>query len=150
MQAEQTQAEQIQAEQHEETTLSVTNSIGNTHNRVSGGIVPYVTEYAVSNGCYTDQANIYTEYGSCEKDQLHKTFIDSIVTNMVDFCEGHDIEISSYEDFCCKYYKEIGKVCDRPIFIKRYFIDGEWHEWKPWMYDSDIVASYRHYKLYSS
>ena len=86
---------------------------------------PYVIEYAVLDGAYTDQANIFNQYDSCEKDNFHKTFIAEIVSFMTEFCSDHKINVTSYDDFRKKFYCINDKVCDRPLFIMHYFIDGE-------------------------
>jgi hypothetical protein len=103
---------------------------------------PYVIEYAVLDGAYTDQANIFNQYDSCEKDNFHQTFIDEIVSFMTDFCSDHKMTVTSYHDFRKKFYCINDKVCDRPLFIMRYFIDGEWKIWEPELYDSEIYTAY--------
>ena len=108
-------------------------------------LVPFVIEHAVSNGSYTDQPNIFTEYSCISKDQLHQTFIDEIVEFMYEFCSaeyGHGIEITSYDDFCEKYYDENCRVDDVPLYIMRYFVDGEWHIWEPNTHSIDIYRNY--------
>ena len=107
--------------------------------------VAYVIERAINNGAYTDQANILLEYDSCDQDKLHKTFIKTIVLFMDEFCDnecGHGISITSYEDFCRKYYQVNGQVADAPLFLIRYFINGIWKTWEPELYDSEIYATY--------
>jgi len=109
-------------------------------------IVPYVIEYAVSNGAYTDEANIVTTYGTTLLSTLETTFIKIVVDMMYEFCsveEGHGIDISSYGDFQCKYYEENGRVKDRPILEFKYFNEGEWKIWEVQIYDSEIYSAYK-------
>ncbi len=103
---------------------------------------PYVIEQAINNGAYTDQANIFNTYGSIELNKLHQTFIDEIVSFMTEFCSDHKINVTSYDDFCKKFYCINGRICDRPLFIMHYFIDGEWKTWEPELYDSEIYNAY--------
>lgn len=55
---------------------------------------------------------------------------------------GHGIEITSYDDFCEKYYDENCRVDDVPLYIMRYFVDGEWHIWEPNTHSIDIYRNY--------
>ena len=109
-------------------------------------IVPYVIEYAVSNGAYTDEANIYTTYETTLLSSLESIFIKIIVDMMYEFCsveEGHGMDISSYGDFQSKYYKENGRVKDRPIIEFKYFYKEEWKIWEVQMYESEIFYAYK-------
>ena len=108
-------------------------------------IVPYVIEYAVSNGAYTDEANIYTTYETTLQSRVESTFIKKIVDMMYEFSsveEGHGMDISSYGDFQSKYYKANGRVRDRPIVEIKYFNEGEWKTWEVQLYDSEIYYAY--------
>lgn len=107
-------------------------------------IVPYVIEQAASNGAYTDEANIFTTYGTTLLSTIESTFIKIVVDMMYEFCvEGHGIDITSYGNFQYKYYKENGRVKDRPILDFKYFNKGEWKIWEVQLYDSEIYYAYR-------
>ena len=112
---------------------------------ITDDMIPYVIEQAVSNGAYTDEANIVTTYGTTLLSTIETTFIKIVVDIMYDFCSaeyGHNIEISSYGDFQSKYYKENGRVKDRPILEFKYFNEGEWKLWEAQLYDSEIYYAY--------
>jgi len=42
-------------------------------------VVPYVIEEAASNGAYTDEANIFTTYGTTLLSTIESTFIKIVV-----------------------------------------------------------------------
>jgi hypothetical protein len=100
----------------------------------------------VSNGAYTDEANIVITYGTILLSTLETTFINIVVDIMYDFCSaeyGYNIEIASYDDFQSKYFTENGRVKDRPIIEFKYFNEGEWKLWEVKIYDSDIYYAYK-------
>ena len=130
---------QSQEQQSESTVIAALPDCKGKRSRWN---CPYVIEYAVLDGAYTDQANIFNQYDSCEKDNFHKTFIDEIVSFMTEFCSDHKINVTSYHDFRKKFYCINDKVCDRPLFIMHYFLDGEWKTWEPELYDSEIYTAY--------
>ena len=106
-------------------------------------LVPFVIEYAMPNGAYTDQSNIATEYHCIEKDLLHQTFIAKIVDVMYEFCSDYGIEINSYDDFCEKYYKEKGRLSDAVFCIIRYYLEDEWHVWEPEINQQEIQTIFK-------
>jgi len=113
---------------------------------ITDAMIPYVIEQAVSNGAYTNEANIITTYGTTLLSTLESTFIKIVVDMMYEFCSaeyGHAIEISSYGDFQSKYYKENGRVKDRPILEFKYFNECEWKLWEVQIYDTEIYSAYK-------
>ena len=113
---------------------------------ITDAMIPYVIEHAVSNDAYTDEANIVTTYGTTLLSTLESTFIKIVVDMIYEFCSaeyGHAIEISSYGDFQSKYYKENGRVKDRPILEFKYFNEGEWKLWEVQIYDTEIYSAYK-------
>jgi hypothetical protein len=108
-------------------------------------IVPYVIEHSECNDAYTNESNKFTTYDCIEKNKLHDYFISIIVEIMYEFCHdkyGHGINVTSYSNFCEKYYEQHGRVEDTPLFTMRYFEDGDWHEWRTYTYASEIYTAY--------
>ena len=108
-------------------------------------MIPFVVESAISNGAYTDRANISTEYGCTEKCKLHTLFIDIIINDMYEFCSdeyGHGINIKSYDEYCYHYSKINCSFRYAPLYMMHYFMDGVWKIWDPIIYDDEIYMAY--------
>ena len=55
-------------------------------------MIPYVIEHAVSNGAYTDEANIVTTYGTTLLSTLESTFINpSVFDNFSDSNDSYSL-----------------------------------------------------------
>jgi len=108
--------------------------------------VPYFIQEAIPDEDARCQ-NIYMQFNSCELDQLNDTIIHCITCIIYDFCSkeyGHGIKISSYDDFCCNYWKIHGIEIKywHSIFRAYYFLDDQWVEWNIEDYKDDIYSSY--------
>ncbi len=79
--------------------------------------------------------NIISEFSSCNKDKLDEQIINYLIQVMYEFCSkeyGHNIQISSYDDFCDSYWT-IGGFQIRhwyDIFRVKYFESDQWITWK--------------------
>jgi hypothetical protein len=111
-------------------------------------MIPYVILLACPNGPYTNFSNIDVSYYFCkEKDELQINILNEIVEFMYEFCSieyGYGITITSYSDFCDKWWKKKeNRIDDVDIFEIKYFENGEWKEWKTNDYEEEI---FNHYK----
>lgn len=108
-------------------------------------MIPYCIQRAFPCDDIRDN-NIETEYGCVEKEKLNETIMNFIIEFMNDFCcqeTGHNIKITSYEDFCEKYWN-IG------VFIVRgwyfifhiYYFEDKWIEWDVEKYHPLIYIEY--------
>jgi len=76
-------------------------------------MIPYVIEHS-NPSYYIKKNNINTTYYSSEKDKLNENIIISIIEIMYEFCSeeyGEGMKITSYDDFCYKYWKKIN-ICE--------------------------------------
>jgi hypothetical protein len=84
---------------------------------------------------------------SAEKDNLKDDIIDFIVEDMYEFCSseyGHNISISSYDDYCNKYWEFIGYQIHHwwYIYSVKYFEDNKWISWNVEENGDDIYIRY--------
>lgn len=105
--------------------------------------------YYIGQACSSDdlrEANIYQTRGSCVKSKLNEMIISHIVDFMYEFCSeeyGHDIKITSYDDFCDKYWK----IKEIPLrwwynIFRIYYFENDWIEWKISDYKEEIYNEY--------
>ena len=96
---------------------------------------------------YTTTKNAYTDHlVSSNKEDLEKNIIDIIVEFMYEFCSkeyGHNITITSYDDFCEKWweYQECFMYLHKDIFEIKYF---ENEMWKDFQLDIDFKNKIYH------
>ena len=110
-------------------------------------MIPYYIQQASSSDDVRD-ANIYITRGSCVKSNLNEMIINHIVNEMYEFCSeeyGHNITITSYDDFCDKYWqiKEIHIRGWYDIF-RIYYFENDWIEWNISDYKEEIYNKYLH------
>ncbi len=112
-------------------------------------MVPFIIQQAIP-AFSINERNIQTNYHVSINIDINKTIIEKITDIMIEFCSdysGHNIEISSYQDFCDKY-REINDCCIKyfeKVFIIYYFSD-EWTEWNISNYEINIFENYE-YKI---
>lgn len=108
-------------------------------------MIPYFIEKASPRDDISDN-NIITYYDCCKKDNINKKIIDYIIEFMYEFCSkdyGHNLKITSYEDFCNKYWKIAEFTIKNYYYIFRvYYFENEWIEWNIIDYHEDIFNSY--------
>lgn len=95
-------------------------------------MIPYVIECANPSDDMR-YSNIDTIYDSCEKDKLDETIIKYIINYMHEYCSadyGHNLEITSYNDFCEKYWniKEY-IIKDWYIIFNVMYFENKWIQW---------------------
>lgn len=95
-------------------------------------MIPIVIQQAVSNE-YKEDTNIHVTFHTCEKTDMDKFIIRYITSIIYEFCceeVGNNIQISSYEDFCFKYWTIVSTQPTYWFFIfKVYYFDKKWIEW---------------------
>ena len=109
-------------------------------------MIPYIIKQArpIDDTSY-DNVIIELSSSRCTED-LHNDIINYIATVMYEFCSeeyGHDIKITSYLDFCEKYWKTEGiklKYWDS-VFEVCYF-DNNWIQWDITVYQDEILLVY--------
>jgi hypothetical protein len=108
-------------------------------------MIPYVIEQSNPSDDIR-VPNIDTHYYSSEKDKLNENIINNIIQIMYEFCSdkyGYGIKITSYHDFCDKYWKikEIG-LENFYIFYVKYF-ENDWK--KDWIVEEHKEEIYNSY-----
>jgi hypothetical protein len=109
-------------------------------------MIPYVIECANPSDDMRYN-NIDSTYDSCEKDILDETIIKYIINYMYEYCSndyGHNIEITSYDDFCEKYWKIKEYIIKDwyDIFNVMYF-ENTWIRWNIYDYKDKIYVKYK-------
>lgn len=108
-------------------------------------MIPYFIQQANSSDD-TRCNNIYTTYNCSEKDTINEHIIHYIINIMYEFCSdkyGHNIKITSYDDFCNKYWKIKGNIIDGWYSIFRiYYFENNWIEWNIEDHKEQIYISY--------
>jgi len=105
--------------------------------------------YVINQGNPSDDIrynNIDTTYYSSEKENMVEEIVDKIINTMYEFCSGeygHDIKISSYEDFCDKYWKIKEIVIDGWYYVfSVYYFENNWMEWNVEEHKELIYTAY--------
>jgi len=108
-------------------------------------MIPYSIQHAQPTHDVRDN-NIVAIYDSSERRNMNEQIIRYIINVMYEFCceeYGHGIKITSYDDFCDKYWK-INEIRIRGwnnIFNIHYF-EKKWIEWNVEDYKEDIYNEY--------
>ena len=110
-------------------------------------MLPYILSQANPQGAYSNYANVHTSHHTSEnRITLHNSLICYIVEFMYEFCSkkyGHDIDITSYNNFCEKWWsRQDRELINIPIFEIHYFEKDEWKEWKIEDYKNEIYDEY--------
>lgn len=110
-------------------------------------MLPYILSQANPQGAYSNYANVHTSVHVCEnRVTLHSSFLCYIAEFMFEFCSkqyGHDIDITSYDDFCEKWWdRQDSELINVPIFEIHYFEKDEWKEWKTYDNEKEIYEGY--------
>ena len=110
-------------------------------------MIPYVLSQANPQGDYSNYPNVHTSVHDCKtQGELHRTLVCYIAEFMYEFCSkkyGHDIDITSYDDFCEKWWdKQAQELINVPIFEIHYFENDEWKEWKTYDNEKEIYEGY--------
>ena len=110
-------------------------------------MIPYILSEASPQGSYFNYANIQTSCHVCkDSGTLHSTLLDYIVEFVYEFCSkeyGHGIDITSYNDFCDKWWsRQDRELINIPIFEIHYFENDEWKEWKTYDNETEIFEGY--------
>jgi len=109
-------------------------------------MIPYIIKQArpIDDISY-DNVIIELRSSRCTED-LNKDIINYIVTAMYEFCSeeyGHNIKITSYLDFCEKYWKIEGiqlKYWDSVFEV--YYFEKDWIQWDINIYQDNIWLAY--------
>ena len=108
--------------------------------------------YYIQQACSSDdvrEANVYVTRGSCVKSNLNEMIINHIVNEMYEFCSeeyGHNIKITSYDDFCDQYWKIIEiKLHGWYDIFRVYYFENEWIKWDISDYKKEIYDEYVKY-----
>jgi hypothetical protein len=116
-------------------------------------LIPYILIKAHPNSNY-QEGNMSSSCDSVEESNLQKHFIEIISDDMYEFCSkkyGHDIEITSYDNFCYHYWDKHEYKMYCPIFEIHYFINNKWEEWLIHDYENELYqACLNKYKSESS
>ena len=110
-------------------------------------MIPYTLLQANPQGDYSNYANVHTSHHTSEnRITLHNSLICYIVEFIYEFCSkeyGHNIDITSYDDFCEKWWdKQDQELINVPIFEIHYFEKDEWKEWKTYDNEKEIYEGY--------
>ena len=108
-------------------------------------MIPYTVQQVYpSNDSRYD--NVYTRYDCIEKYKLNERVIDIITDFMCDFCSkesGHNIQITSFDDFCRKYWETAECIIRGWSYIFRiHYFEIEWIEWNIGEYADQIFIAY--------
>jgi hypothetical protein len=95
-------------------------------------MIPYTLSCLLPSSSYTENENVTTCFLMCEhRDELLNEIITDINEYMYEFCSkeyGYDIEISSYDDFCEKWWNlQECKMVNFYIFEIHYFDNNCWN-----------------------
>lgn len=116
-------------------------------------MIPYIIEYAYPTDDVRDR-NVDVTYECSEKDKLDETIIKSIINVIYEFCSeqyGHNIEITSYDDFVTKYWK-IREIILRDMYtiFTVYYFDNNLNKWIEWSVEENKERIYISYKNHIS
>ena len=109
-------------------------------------MIPFVIEQARPNDD-SRHNNVIVNFNSVKNmKELNEDIINYIVSEMYDFCSeeyGHGINITSYSDYCEKYYKtiQIKLLYWNGVFEVRYFTN-EWINWDVYENNDKIMIAY--------
>jgi hypothetical protein len=97
-------------------------------------MIPYCIQYATAVDDQRDN-NIFITNDCCKREDIYDTIISTIIQFMYEFCSediGHGITITSYDDFCQKYWQLQGFEIRGWywVFYIEYFHDNRWIHWK--------------------
>ena len=109
-------------------------------------MILYIIKQArpIDDTCY-DNVIIELSSSRCVED-LHNDIINYIATVIYEFCSeeyGNDIKITSYSDFCEKYWKTEGiqlKYWDSVFEV--YYFENNWIKWDITEYQDKIWLAY--------
>lgn len=109
-------------------------------------MIPYSIEYP-SSRLGTSRSNVRVTYGCCDTDTRNTTFIDFIANFMYEFASpecGHDLQITSYKNFCKQYWaKQDTVVYDKyHLFDIYYFTGSDWVHWDIARYADRIYVAF--------
>jgi hypothetical protein len=109
-------------------------------------MIPYIIKQARSSDDTRDN-NVIVECGSTQNiDNLDKVIIDYIVDVMYEY--GHNIQITSYSDFCQKYWDILGiQIRYWDGVFKVYYFENEWKEWNITTHQDNIFSTYYNKKI---
>lgn len=115
-------------------------------------MIPYCIHYASAVDDERDN-NIFITNECCEREKLNATLISTIIQFMYEFCSeeyGHGLTITSYDDFCQKYWQLQGFQIRGWYWIFRidYFLDDLWIPWKIEDHAQDIYKAYQNKYIY--
>lgn len=90
--------------------------------------------------------NIFTHYNSSDRCIMDEKIINYIINIIYEFCSekyGHNIKISSYDNFCDQYWKihEI-KIRGWYNIFRVYYFEKKWIEWNIEDYKEEIYNKY--------
>jgi hypothetical protein len=110
-------------------------------------MIPYYVQNAFPNDDMRN-SNIHIEHGCIEREKLNEKIISIIIEFMNDFCcedSGHDIKITSYKDFCEKFW-EIAeyKISGWYYVFNICYFEDKWIEWDIEKYQHQIYNEYLH------
>jgi hypothetical protein len=107
-------------------------------------MIPYTISRLYPSSSYTNIENIGTNYLVCSNmTELLSKIIDEIVEYMDEFCKGYSYDITSYDDFCKKWWDE--QECNMNnyyIYEIHYFENNVWNELKITDYKNEIWQAY--------
>lgn len=108
-------------------------------------MIPYYVQHAYQTNDIRDN-NIITTDGCSEKDKLNEKIINEIIKFMYEFCSediGHNIQISSYIDFCDNFWNIAECMIREWYYIFRiYYFEDKWIEWNIEEYQKQIYKEY--------
>ena len=106
--------------------------------------IPYSIQRAYPSDDIRD-SNTYTNYYCIEKEKLKETIINTIIEFVYEFCcedIGHNIQITSYNDFCDKFWEPF-MVRGWYYIFKVYYFEDKWIEWDVEEYQEQIYLAYQ-------
>lgn len=109
-------------------------------------MIPYYIQCAYPIDDMRDN-NIDTKNGCVENEKINETIINSIIEFMNDLCceeIGNNWQITSYKDFCEKFWKNGGYIISGWYFIFTvyYFEEDKWIDWDVERYQDLIYLIY--------
>jgi hypothetical protein len=110
-------------------------------------MIPYFIQQAVPTDDMRNN-NIVITTGCSETHKLKEEIITSITTHMYEFCSeqyGHDIRITSYNNFCKQFWEIAGYKMHywQQIYRAFYFENNEWSEWDVLENADEIYGFYK-------
>jgi hypothetical protein len=90
--------------------------------------------------------NIISTYDYCKKDNLNNKIISYIIDVMYEFCDehyGHNIKITSYDDFCHQFWKiNENYINGWSNIFHVYYFEKKWINWNIEQYKEEIYIEY--------